>query len=280
MCNAWNHPIGCRCGWGGDGYLGAAAVRGAGSALRSFSDWAKTRYANEAKSYTNPNATCPVCNAPVFFYQSPEGGRVFFDEMGPPWPKHPCTDTLNEKERFRENRRASLAGSHRSVSRQSEAGWTPFICESVVAVPPRGGAVSVKGLTSEGELTLFVKEEYLKARAPYVMRQVALGMYELSTVQFDEMELKGYTVRGYKNIKDVLLLGRTFFDKKSESDKTEPPKSQNLSQAINATEKVPAAGKNKLQGGVSRRERPIRSDKKGKTAMQLAFEKMFGVDFD
>jgi hypothetical protein len=28
----------------------------------------------------------------VFFYQSPYGGRVFFDELGPPWPKHPCTD--------------------------------------------------------------------------------------------------------------------------------------------------------------------------------------------
>ncbi|WP_097010311.1 hypothetical protein [Pseudodesulfovibrio profundus] len=27
----------------------------------------------------------------VFYYQSPNGGRVFFDELGPPWPKHPCT---------------------------------------------------------------------------------------------------------------------------------------------------------------------------------------------
>lgn len=44
------------------------------------------------ESYTNPNASCPVCGAAVFFYQSPYGGRVFFDELGPPWPKHPCTD--------------------------------------------------------------------------------------------------------------------------------------------------------------------------------------------
>jgi hypothetical protein len=28
----------------------------------------------------------------VFFYQSPFGGRVFFDDLGWPWPKHPCTD--------------------------------------------------------------------------------------------------------------------------------------------------------------------------------------------
>src|SRR5580698_4295669 len=43
-------------------------------------------------SYINPNARCPVCGAFVYFYQSPYGGRVFFDELGPPWPKHPCTD--------------------------------------------------------------------------------------------------------------------------------------------------------------------------------------------
>lgn len=43
-------------------------------------------------SYTTPNARCPDCGQSVFFYQSPHGGRVFFDELGPPWPKHPCTD--------------------------------------------------------------------------------------------------------------------------------------------------------------------------------------------
>jgi hypothetical protein len=39
-----------------------------------------------------PNAKCPVCGAPVYFYQNEYGSRVFFDELGPPWPKHPCTD--------------------------------------------------------------------------------------------------------------------------------------------------------------------------------------------
>lgn len=40
----------------------------------------------------NPNANCPVCRAPVFFYQNKNGSKVFFDELVPPWPKHPCTD--------------------------------------------------------------------------------------------------------------------------------------------------------------------------------------------
>jgi len=42
--------------------------------------------------YVNPNAKCPECGAPVFYYQNEFGSRVFFDELGPPWPKHPCTD--------------------------------------------------------------------------------------------------------------------------------------------------------------------------------------------
>ena len=43
--------------------------------------------------FVTPNATCPVCGDRVFYYQNENGSRVFFDELGPPWPKHPCTDT-------------------------------------------------------------------------------------------------------------------------------------------------------------------------------------------
>jgi hypothetical protein len=43
--------------------------------------------------WQKPNAQCPVCGAAVYFWSNAEGSRVYFDEMGPPWPKHPCTDT-------------------------------------------------------------------------------------------------------------------------------------------------------------------------------------------
>ena len=39
-----------------------------------------------------PNAKCPVCSVPVFYYSNAFGSRVYFDDLGPPWPKHPCTD--------------------------------------------------------------------------------------------------------------------------------------------------------------------------------------------
>ncbi|QDT90167.1 hypothetical protein [Gimesia algae] len=43
--------------------------------------------------FVTPNALCPVCGESVYYYQNKNGSRVFFDELGHPWPKHPCTDS-------------------------------------------------------------------------------------------------------------------------------------------------------------------------------------------
>lgn len=88
MCNAWNHSSNCRCGWGGEDHSG----RRVGNFSLS-SPLAPPSYATfkSLESYTRPNARCPVCHASVFFYQSPNGGKVYFDELGGDWPKHPCT---------------------------------------------------------------------------------------------------------------------------------------------------------------------------------------------
>lgn len=37
---------------------------------------------------------CPVCGQWVYFYSNEFESRVYFDEVGPPWPKHPCTDNV------------------------------------------------------------------------------------------------------------------------------------------------------------------------------------------
>ncbi|WP_336368307.1 hypothetical protein [Marinobacter sp. C2H3] len=86
MCNAWNHPPECRCGLGGEGH---AVKRQVGS---SYNQWVPPLDLSR-ESFTRPNTSCPVCGASVFFYQSPDNGWVFFDDLGPPWPKHPCTDS-------------------------------------------------------------------------------------------------------------------------------------------------------------------------------------------
>ncbi|MCU7550412.1 hypothetical protein OCK74_14925 [Chitinophagaceae bacterium LB-8] len=96
MCNGHNHRNGCRCGWGGEGHSGKRpeGIQIFNSHTIQRKNIHSVEYFNECKytSYVNPNARCPVCGYPVYFYKSENGGRVFFDELGPPWPKHPCTD--------------------------------------------------------------------------------------------------------------------------------------------------------------------------------------------
>ncbi len=82
-----NHHSDCTCGW----CLNLGRSRQSRPIYRSA---ARTLSFSSYASYTNPNASCPVCGASVFFYRSPAGGRVFFDELGPPWPKHRCTDNI------------------------------------------------------------------------------------------------------------------------------------------------------------------------------------------
>lgn len=78
---------------------------------RSLLDSARVRNSRAAR-FVNPNANCPVCGEPVFFYQNEHGSRVFFDELGPPWPKHPCTDNLNQAHRRKGNAVAEHAEPH------------------------------------------------------------------------------------------------------------------------------------------------------------------------
>jgi hypothetical protein len=96
-CNAWNHGANCPCDFrGGHGYGGRGSGRRAffADAVEQLSPgWSRARGDGAVASYVNPNARCPVCHAPVIFYRSPYDGRVFFNPpLGPPWPKHPCTD--------------------------------------------------------------------------------------------------------------------------------------------------------------------------------------------
>ena len=99
-CNAWNHPPGCDCDWGGDTggqqFFGRPKGAYADPVRSSVAAPARTRAASDGRwrSVGNhgPNAECPVCGQPVYFVQPENGGRIFFDELGPPWPKHPCTD--------------------------------------------------------------------------------------------------------------------------------------------------------------------------------------------
>lgn len=80
-CNGWNHPADCTCDFSGGyrGYVPPPEPRG----FRWVS----------GEDYSNPNALCPKCKKLVYFVRPKHGGSVYFDELAPPWPKHPCMDT-------------------------------------------------------------------------------------------------------------------------------------------------------------------------------------------
>lgn len=145
-------------------------------------------------SYVNPNARCPVCGDPVYFYQSPYGGRVFFNELGPPWEKHGCTDNPAIRQHFAtaESRSRFLVGSSDSgtpsgteggvaaaepkttdgaaspVAKQrqlpawSEAGWMPFIVQTIVPCP--------YGIEAKGKLFEFPAGSPLEFRLKQTSR--------------------------------------------------------------------------------------------------------------
>lgn len=123
-CNAWNHSADCNCGWGGVWHGNTSISQNSRNGQAKPLLYVLTGKESNRDCFVNPNANCPVCGASVFFYQSPNGGRVFFDELGPPWPKHPCTDNPNVSDRqlLRDTSR-KLKGKQPIWERD---GWEPF----------------------------------------------------------------------------------------------------------------------------------------------------------
>ncbi len=102
MCNAWNHSAGCTCGFGGEGHLGGhtggartVGVQAPSSAPRetTWARWATGHARSDLGERLTHPIPCPVCGAEIFFHTNGNGDVVFFDDLGWPWPKHPCLTT-------------------------------------------------------------------------------------------------------------------------------------------------------------------------------------------
>lgn len=173
-CNAWNHPPDCSCGWGGVFY-------GAGYRHGADDSWHWQR----SDSYTTPNARCPRCPARVFFYRSPYGGSVYFDDLGPPWPKHPCMDASREAAPRPSRHPSITAGSRPAVQTVREKGWKPLICDEVrrhercpeiVVLTVQSGPGGARVLYAVFDRSL------LDYRTPFVARRNADGTVEVSAL--------------------------------------------------------------------------------------------------
>lgn len=85
-------------------------------------------------AWVNPNAKCPVCGQSVYYYQNSAGSRVFFDELGPPWPKHPCTDNKHDAQPYELTSRSPVVRPLAEVRSYKEAARTAGI--GLPASPP------------------------------------------------------------------------------------------------------------------------------------------------
>lgn len=94
--------------------------------------------------WINPNARCPVCGALVYFYTNQHGSRVFFDDLGPPWPKHPCTDNPSMPVATVGDRPAPSRqdfNSARNPSRLRDRSWTSYAVKEIAVENGRSRVV-------------------------------------------------------------------------------------------------------------------------------------------
>lgn len=109
-----NHYPDCSCGW---------CLKRRGITRRTPAK-PKEPVRFGMSSLTVPNAKCPVCGDQVFFYWNDKGSRVFFDDLGPPWPKHPCTDNPAPS-----GHRVRVKPPAPEYTPWRDAGWIPAIYE-------------------------------------------------------------------------------------------------------------------------------------------------------
>ena len=191
MCNAWNHSNDCRCGWGGKGHLGCGGT------------FARDQWANITfKTYrelligaTHPNAHCPVCGLKVFFYESPYGGRVFFDDLGPPWSRHPCTSSGHRG--CAVSRVAIDFDEGIKVAPPAlRDGWKPFLCEIIEPVATEKSIQKLEGWLDGVRKTFFVQDGGLSEGAPFFIKKEN-DIWLLSTLAGAAETIQPKTIRAY-----------------------------------------------------------------------------------
>jgi hypothetical protein len=180
-----------------------------------------------ASAYIVPNATCPVCGDRVYFYRNEFGSRVYFDDLGPPWPKHPCTDSAAYTERSRK-RTSVLEPTIRPEDEIENIQWLltrhtsdftrPFVATYKSKPWPayrvdwckRRGPMALlvlRALTSPLSRRLFLRISGFRRRSP-VGSLVFYSRNRLSyfaPVRTRVVEVDAYRLRGAKEFVEALL---------------------------------------------------------------------------
>ena len=188
MCNAANHAFDCPCGFGGDTGGGGRRWGSISNFVMNYAPpsfgWARDS-GGTVESYVNPNAHCPVCDAPVFFYRSPYNGRVFFNSLGWPWPKHGCTDNAREPRRAT---RDSVAGWPAATLKWPSDGWTPLLSPRISHDGERPGIRGDRG-TGFLDLALLVGTK-VDRETPVLIRTAFPDLHEITFLTSDHFSTR------------------------------------------------------------------------------------------
>lgn len=177
MCNSANHSPSCTCGFGGQGHLGQRTGFYSAGSNQVYSN-SKPIYDYTYASFVTPNAHCPVCGAEVFFYQSESGSRIFFDELGPPWSKHPCTD--KQRTKIQSKVKSENFFSEKKQYHWLKNGWEPFILQEKHAV--HNDFVAITGDYKGVEKTFYFKNNVIFVKNKPIQKKIIdKYSFEMST---------------------------------------------------------------------------------------------------
>lgn len=119
----------------------------------------KKNHYSDFRSFTVPNVKCKTCGQLVYYYEHPSGSKVLFDELGPPWPLHPCFAAGQSK------KNKPVKPPVKTVIKK-EKGWFPVVIEHVRQLQAE---VEVRARTEKGELLFTI------AASPFRSRKIQLN---------------------------------------------------------------------------------------------------------
>lgn len=167
--------------------------------------------------FIRPNARCPVCGESVFYYQNEHGSRVFFDELGPPWPKHPCTDLSNTGQHRRSRAKRSEPLEPRSIieiaeirtlkmetdcnddelfqERYGARPWEVMVVEKRFRAPDENLIVA-RSLEKEGlryfYFSFYSKRRYLEPGEVFLRKRKEISFFDESTGRICQFPIHVY----------------------------------------------------------------------------------------
>ena len=165
----YNHYSWCNCGWcvkdrGGYRYTSPEikVVTKSKIVKKNGNEYKYLSKIETYESFTVPNIKCKCCGEEIFFYQSPYGGKVFFNELGHPWEKHCCEPECCAKKI--ENIPHEVLNKDRIVELIKEPfwkkdGWTPAIYIKEEYYDYLIKKITFKAMNNYQEYSFFVKNK-------------------------------------------------------------------------------------------------------------------------